>query len=153
MHAHTLSKNNLQFISDLHVPKSYKLLRAITSDCVNLCKIEKGSLFTHFCSKKTHISWGKIVHLCTIATVAVHICTVTVAIVHKCTILPQLMWVLFEPKCVKRLPFSILHKFTQSDVIALILQSAATVLYIYIYIYMLQVLPQYKSYTNKEQYS
>ena len=52
---------------------------AITSDCVNLCKIEKGSLFTHFCSKKTHISWGKIVHLCTIATVAVHICTATVA--------------------------------------------------------------------------
>ena len=54
-------------------------VRAITSDCVNLCKIEKGSLFTHFCSKKTHISWGKIVHLCTIATVAVHICTATVA--------------------------------------------------------------------------
>ena len=54
------------------------------------------------------------------ATVAVHICTATVAIVHKCTILPQLMWVFFEQKCVKRLPFSILHKFTQSDVIALI---------------------------------
>ena len=53
------------------------------------------------------------------ATVAMHICTVTVAIVHKCTILPQLMWVFFEPKCVKRLPFSILHKFTQPDVIAL----------------------------------
>ena len=29
------------------------------------------------------------------------------------------MWVFFEQKCVKRLPFSILHKFTQSDVIAL----------------------------------
>ena len=26
MHAHTLSTNNLYFISDLHVPKSYKLL-------------------------------------------------------------------------------------------------------------------------------
>ena len=39
------------------------------------------------------------------ATVAVHICTVTVAIVHKCTILPQLMWVFFKPKCVKRLLF------------------------------------------------
>ena len=48
-----------------------------------------------------------------------HICTDTVAIVHKCTILPQLMWVFFEPKCIKRLPFSILHKFTQPDVIAL----------------------------------
>ena len=44
---------------------------------------------------------------------------VTVAIVHKCTILPQLIWVFFEQKCVKRIPFSILHKFTQSDVIAL----------------------------------
>ena len=53
------------------------------------------------------------------ATVAVHIFTATVAIVHKCTILPQLMWVFFEQKCVKRLPFSILHKFTESDVIAL----------------------------------
>ena len=53
------------------------------------------------------------------AIVTMHICTVTVAIVHKCTILPQLMWVFFEPKCVKRLHFSILHKFTQPDVIAL----------------------------------
>ena len=53
------------------------------------------------------------------ATVTMHICTVTVAIVHKCTILHLLMWVFFGPKCVKRLPFSILQKFTQSDVIAL----------------------------------
>ena len=53
------------------------------------------------------------------ATVTVHICTVTVAIVHKCTILHPLMWVFFGPKCVKRLHFSILQKFTQSDVIAL----------------------------------
>ena len=49
-----------------------------------------------------------------------HICTVTVAIVHKYTILHPLMWVFFGPKCVKRLHFSILQKFTQSDVIALI---------------------------------
>ena len=62
----------------LYVIYWVRLLRAITSDCVNLCKIEKGSLFTHFDSKNTH-SWGKIVHLCTIATVAVHICTATVA--------------------------------------------------------------------------
>ena len=54
-------------------------VRAITSCCVNLCKIEKGSLFTHFGSKNIHISWGKIVHLCTIATVTMHICTATVA--------------------------------------------------------------------------
>ena len=53
------------------------------------------------------------------ATVTVHICTVTVAIVHKCTILHPLMWVFFGPKCVKRLHFSILQKFTQSDVITL----------------------------------
>ena len=56
-----------------------KSLRAITSGCVNLCKIEKGSLFTYFGSKNTHISWGKIVQLCIIATVTVHICTATVA--------------------------------------------------------------------------
>ena len=55
------------------------VFRAITSGCVNLCKIKKCSLFTHFGSKNTHISWGKIVHLCTIATVTVHICTATVA--------------------------------------------------------------------------
>ena len=55
------------------------------------------------------------------ATVTVHICTVTVAIVHKCTILHPLMWVFFGPKCVKRLPFSILQKFIQSDVIVLML--------------------------------
>ena len=35
------------------------------------------------------------------ATVTVHICMVTVAIMHKCTILHPLMWVFFEPKCVK----------------------------------------------------
>ena len=54
------------------------------------------------------------------AIVSVLICTVTVAIVHKYTILHPLMWVFFGPKCVKRLHFSILQKFTQSDVIALI---------------------------------
>ena len=54
-------------------------VRAITSCCVNLCKIEKGSLFTHFGSKNIHISWDKIVHLCTIAIVTMHICTATVA--------------------------------------------------------------------------
>ena len=58
---------------------SYLLgLRAIILGCVNLCKIEKCSLFTHFGSKNTHISWGNIVHLCTITTVIVHICTATV---------------------------------------------------------------------------
>ena len=56
------------------------MLREITLDCVNLCKIEKGSLFTHFDPKNTHISGCKIVHLCTIATVTVHICTVTIAL-------------------------------------------------------------------------
>ena len=56
--------------------------------------------------------------ICT-TIVIVHICTVTVAIVHKCTILHPLMWVFFGPKCVKRLPFSLLQKFTQSDIIAL----------------------------------
>ena len=59
---------------------SYLLgLRAIILGCVNLCKIEKCSLFTHFGSKNTHISWDKFVHLCTIATVTVHICMATVA--------------------------------------------------------------------------
>ena len=53
------------------------------------------------------------------ATVTMHICTVTVAIVHKCTILHPLMWVFFGQKCVKILHFSILQKFTHSDVIAL----------------------------------
>ena len=48
------------------------------------------------------------------------ICTVTVVIVHKCTILHPLMRVFFGQKCVKRLHFSILQKFKQSDVIALI---------------------------------
>ena len=60
--------------------KMANTLRAITSNCVNFCKIEKGSLFTHFGSKNTHISGCKIIHLCTIATVTVHICTVTVAL-------------------------------------------------------------------------
>ena len=54
------------------------------------------------------------------ATITMHICTVTVAIVHKCTILHLLMWVFFRPKCVKRLPFSILQNYPPTDVIALI---------------------------------
>ena len=60
-------------------PTKYTL-RAITSDCINFCKIEKCSLFTHFGPKNTHISGCKIVHLCTIATVTVHICTIIVAL-------------------------------------------------------------------------
>ena len=54
------------------------------------------------------------------AIVSVLICIVTVAIVHKCTILHPLMWVFFGPKWVKRLHFSILQKFTQSNIIAII---------------------------------
>ena len=53
------------------------------------------------------------------ATVTVHIYTVTVAIVHKCTILHPLMWVFFCSNCVKLVPFSILHNYTSTDVIAL----------------------------------
>ena len=65
----------------LFIPGSVSIgVRAITSDCVNFCKIEKGSLFTHFGPKNTHINGCKIVHLCTIAIVAVHICMVTVAL-------------------------------------------------------------------------
>ena len=41
--------------------------------------MEKGTNFTQFEQKNTHISGCKIVHLCTIATVTGHICTVTVA--------------------------------------------------------------------------
>ena len=41
--------------------------------------MEKGTNFTQFEQKNTHISGCKIVHLCTIATVTWHICTVTVA--------------------------------------------------------------------------
>ena len=44
---------------------------------------------------------------------------VTVAIMHKCTILHPLMWVFFEPNCVKGLPFSILQNYPLADVIAL----------------------------------
>ena len=53
------------------------------------------------------------------AIVTVHICTIVIAIVHKCTILHSLMWMFFGLKCIKRLPFFILQKFTQSDIIAL----------------------------------
>ena len=53
------------------------------------------------------------------ATVTVHICTVIVAFVQKCTILHPLMWVFFEPKCVKGLPFSILQNYSPTDVIVL----------------------------------
>ena len=60
---------------------------------------------------------NKIINESTIVTV--HICTVTVAIVQKCTILHPLMWVFFEPKCVKWLPFSILQNYSPTDVIAL----------------------------------
>ena len=45
---------------------------------------------------------------------------------HKCTILHPLMWVFFGSKCVKRLHFSILQKFTQSDVIALTLANGGS---------------------------
>ena len=55
-----------------------------------------------------------------------HICTVTVAIVHKCTNLHPLMWMFFWLKCIKRLPFFILQKFIQSDVIALNVLKAHT---------------------------
>ena len=55
----------------------------------------------------------KIINISAIVTV--YIC---IAIVHKCIILHPLMWVLFGPKCVKILHFSILQKSTQSDVIA-----------------------------------
>ena len=53
------------------------------------------------------------------ATMTVHICTVTVAIVHKCTIMHKLVWVFFSSNCVKSATFSILHNYTQADVIAL----------------------------------
>ena len=43
---------------------------AITSDCIDFCKIEKCSIFTHFGPKR---SGCKIMHLCTIA---MHIYTV-----------------------------------------------------------------------------
>ena len=62
---------------------------------------------------------NKIINRSTIVTV--HICTVTVAIVHKCTILHPLMWVFFEPNCVKWLPFFILQNYPPVDVIALII--------------------------------
>ena len=65
----------------LFIPGSVSIgVKAIISDCVNFCKREKGSLFTHFGPKNTHISRCKIVDLCTIATVTVHICMVTVAL-------------------------------------------------------------------------
>ena len=53
------------------------------------------------------------------ATMTVHIRTVTVAIVHKCTIMHKLVWVFFSSNCVKSATFSILHNYTQADVIAL----------------------------------
>ena len=59
------------------------------------------------------------VHINRSAIVTVHICTVTIAIVHKCTILHPLMWVFFEPNCVKGLHFSILQNYPLTDVIAL----------------------------------
>ena len=52
----------------------------------------------------------------------------TVAIVHKCTILHPLMWVFFEPNCVKGLPFSILQNYPLVDVIALIIMLSRLVL-------------------------
>ena len=54
-------------------------IRAITSVCAKLCKMEKLTDFIHFEQKNTHISGCKIVHKCVIATVTMHICTVTVA--------------------------------------------------------------------------
>ena len=45
----------------------------------NCAKWKKGTKFTQFEQKNTHISKCKIVHLYTIATVTVYICTVTVA--------------------------------------------------------------------------
>ena len=53
------------------------------------------------------------------ATVTVHICTVTIVIVHFYTSLHPLMCVFFCSNCVKWAPFSILHNFTSTDVIAL----------------------------------
>ena len=53
-------------------------------------------------------------------TVTVHICTVSIVIVHKYTILHPLMWVVFWPKYVKWVIFSILQNFTQADGVALI---------------------------------
>ena len=84
-------------------------LRAITSDCVNLCKIEKGSLFTHFGSKNTHISWGKIVHLCTIK------CTATVACLIILSHLAHLMRVCFCVWCVKCAKYLAFGTFERAD--------------------------------------
>ena len=58
--------------------KTFK--RASASVDAKSCKIQKTLHFTHFDQKNTHISWCKIVHKCTTATVTVHICTVTVTL-------------------------------------------------------------------------
>ena len=66
-------KNHYAFEKQQSEGKMANTLRAITSDCVNFCKIEKSNLFIHFGPKSTHISGCKIVHLCTIATVRAYI--------------------------------------------------------------------------------
>ena len=78
---------------------------------------ESGSESNQRYRKKEREKTNKIINRS--ATVTVHICTVTIAIVHKCTILHPLMWVFFEPNCVKGLPFSILQNYPLADVIAL----------------------------------
>ena len=78
---------------------------------------ESGSGSNQRYRKKEREKTNKIINRS--ATVTVHICTVTVAIVHKCTILHPLMWVFFEPNCVKGLHFSILQNYPLTDVIAL----------------------------------
>ena len=69
--------------------------------------------------KKVRTEINKITN--THATVTMHICMVTIAIVHKCTIMHKLVWEFFCSNCVKVVSFSILHIYTQADVIALTL--------------------------------
>ena len=71
-------------------------------------------------TRETERRRKKIIKILNIsAIVTMHLCMVTIAIVHKCTILHPLMWVFLGPKCVKRLPFSILQNYPPADVIAL----------------------------------
>jgi len=67
--------------------------------------------------KKVRTKINKIINIH--ATITVHICTVTTTIVYKCTIMHKLVWVFFCSNCVKVVSYSILHNYTQADVIAL----------------------------------
>ena len=81
-------------------------VRASTSTCVNLYKIQKATIFTHFTPKIFHISPSKVVQIYTFATVTVHICMATIARLYHILLILRFVPFFLSFLCAKQTDFS-----------------------------------------------